>query len=228
MTEPTALAVSVPEFKHYSVVKLNVLNLSLCPASSAPDIINPATYTIINCTFTPSVPDLTMRLGPDRTSPIVGVARLPYWGANTFGIGDPESSSEGEGASSVVWEKMQRTSKWVHATYEFEWEWSDGERRKYEWRRTKLRVFDDQDDLELVERGRDAVALATYECGNLFRWKMRGDLKIRILHEERQDERDRWETVVALTAMSLVELARRRARARRSNGGGGGGGGGGG
>jgi hypothetical protein len=127
----------------------------------------------------------------------------------------------------MIWEKLQRVSNWVHANYEFQWEWLDGERRKYEWRRTKLRIWDDQDDLELIESGRDAVVLATYSCGNLFRWKKRGELNIRKLKGESEADLNRWEKVVVLTAMSLVELARRRARARRSSSGPCGGGGGG-
>jgi hypothetical protein len=181
-------------------------NLSLCPADS-----NNHTYYVTNSLNTLQTPDVVLHSGKDKTESVLGVARLRAWGPNPVGVGDPDAVGR-----EMVWEELRRVSTWTHARYHFEWDWSDGERRKYEWRRSKMQIFDNQDDLELVERGRETVVLATYKCVGLVRWKRKGFLRIRIVNEVGKVELERWETIVILTGVSLVELARRRAGPRRN------------
>ena len=194
------------EYKSYSVHNLDFQNITLHA-----DQNSPALYTIINSTFTCGIPSVSLHLGA-RTTPAIGAAHIPAWsGINTFGVRTPSNTA----VDGMVWEELRRTTTWTHATYAFEWTWGDGERRKYEWRRTSPPLLDDQSDLHLVELGREEVALAKYRRGAFFRWTVRARLDVRVIEDENEEEWERWETVVLLTVMTVVEMARRRARQRR-------------
>jgi hypothetical protein len=200
------------DFKVYNVLNTGLTgNLCLSLADSNGDI---PTYFVINSAITIRKPDIVLRSGRDKTGPVLGVGRLPLCSPNPIGVGDPDAVG-----TQMLWEELRRVSTWTHARYHFEWGWGDGERRKYEWRRTKMHWFNDQDDLALVERGRDDIVLARYECNGLIRWKRRGLLSIRIADGVGRAERERWEMTVILTGMSLIELARKRTRAWKTRSG---------
>lgn len=143
------------------------------------------------------------------------------WGKdNVFALGDPTSSLISP--RSLAWENMRRTSKWTHATYEFEYV-VEGRRGRFVWQRTRQAIFSDQPDLELREKeagkgGGEGRVLAAYKgCQGLIS-KKRGEFYIRRGREG--EVWGDWELVVLLTGLGIVEGARRRARRRRSGGGG--------
>ncbi|KFY73786.1 hypothetical protein V499_06143 [Pseudogymnoascus sp. VKM F-103] len=200
-----------PHYKTYSVHNLDMQNITLHANQDGP-----ALYTIINSTFTAGAHSVVLHAGP-RTTPPIGAANIStFKGTNQFGVRTGASTAL-EGMEGMAWEELRRTSSWTHGTYAFEWMWADGERRKYEWRRTSSPLMlDDQADMELVEKGREGMVLARYTRGALIRWTVRARLGVRILNSEGEDEWERWQTVVLLTVMTLVEMSRRRARQRKS------------
>lgn len=200
-----------PHYKTYSVHNLDMQNITLHANQDGP-----ALYTIINSTFTAGAHSVVLHAGP-RTRPPIGAANIStFKGTNQFGVLTGASTAL-EGMEGMVWEELRRTSSWTHGTYAFEWMWADGERRKYEWRRTSSPLMlDDQADMELVEKGREGMVLARYTRGALIRWTVRARLEVRILNSEGEEEWERWQMVVLLTVMTLVEMSRRRARQRKS------------
>lgn len=202
---------SDPHYKTYSVHNLDMQNITLHANQEGP-----ALYTVINSTFTASAHSVVLHDGP-RTTPPIGAANIStFKGTNQFGVRTGTGTAL-EGMEGMVWEELRRTSSWTHGTYGFEWGWADGERRKYEWRRTSSPLaLDDQADMELVEKGREGMVLARYTRGALLRWTVRARLEVRILSSEGEEEWERWQTVVLLTVMTLVEMSRRRARQRKS------------
>lgn len=117
----------------------------------------------------------------------------------------------------LAWENLRRTSKWTHATYEFEYV-VEGMRRRFVWQRTRQPVFADQPDLEMREVGGDVSGggkvLAVYKGCQGWVSKKRGEFYVR--RQEKEEVWGDWEIVVLLTGMGIVEGARRRARQRRS------------
>lgn len=202
---------SVDPYKTYSVHNLDMQNITLHANQDGP-----ALYTIINSTFTVGVPSVSLHAGL-RTTPPIGAANIStFKGKNQFGVRTGANTALA-GVEGMVWEELRRASTWTHGTYGFEWMWADGERRKYEWRRTSSALMlDDQADMELVEKGREGMVLAKYAKGNLIRWTVRARLAVRILNSEGEEEWERWHAVVLVTAMTLVEMSRRRARQRKN------------
>ncbi|OBT71559.1 hypothetical protein VF21_09573 [Pseudogymnoascus sp. 05NY08] len=198
-------------YKTYSVHNLDMQNITLHANQDGPVL-----YTIINSTFTAGTHSVVLHAGA-RTTPPIGAANIStFKGTNQFGVRTGASTAL-EGMEGMVWEELRRASSWTHGTYAFEWMWADGERRKYEWRRTSSPLMlDDQADMELVEKGREGMVLARYTRGALIRWTVRARLEVRILDSEGEEEWERWQTVVLLTVMTLVEMSRRRARQRKS------------
>jgi hypothetical protein len=128
-------------------------------------------FYINNSQWTPSKPSVTIH-SVSRTGPVLGVLNLLWSRDNVFAVGDPDASlgstseGEGDGVKSLNWENMRRTSKWTHATYEFEYRIEGGERKKYVWQRTRQMIFADQPDLELREKvkdGGEGRVLAAYK-----------------------------------------------------------------
>lgn len=132
-----------------------------------------------------------------------------------LGEGDVDG---GMGLRGMVWERLTKTSKWTHSIYEFEYKG-----RRYTWRRTKARPLGDQPDLELRENvestsGRGSPVLAVYKGCQGFFTKARGRFWVRKTagREEREEKAwNDWEIMVLLTALGIIEIARRLARARR-------------
>jgi hypothetical protein len=165
-----------------------------------------AIYFSEHHSWTPKVPDLVFHAGADKNGPVLGVGRFAWVGANTVGLGDPDSDP-----SSVVWEKLVGTSKWTHSEYKFEFPFGpDQKRTTFIWRRVKTKAFSDQGDMELVIEGKEDDVLADYiGFGVLESLKKRAKVTIK------NGQGEKWELMVWLTGLSLVELSRRRARARR-------------
>lgn len=220
---------SSPDFTCLTALNDRWVNISLVSRSSPSH--TPLFY-ISNSQFSPSKPSVTIH-STSKTGPVLGVLNLLWSRDNVFTLGDPDSAPDsgsglGEGRRGLEWENMRRTSRWTHATYEFEYqvEVESGkrrERKRFVWQRTRQMIFADQPDLELREKREDGGAgrvLAAYKgCQGLVS-KKRGEFYLR----RRQDGDEvwgDWETVVLLTGFGIIEGARRRARQRRSGGGGG-------
>lgn len=187
------------KFKELTVNRASPQNLRIL----SPDSEN-ALFFAANSWFTPCKPHITLHAGPDKSGPVLGVVYNAHSGPNTIGIGDPESN-----INSMVWERLTRTSKWTHSTYQFEFIFGEEGRTSFIWQRVNSNPFDDQGDMKLFEDGKPDVILARYEGAGVFRWKKRGRMLILDGHG------DAWELMVLLTGLALIELSRRRARQRR-------------
>jgi hypothetical protein len=187
------------QFKELIVNNASLQNLRIL----APDAETGLFY-VANSTFTLNGPHVTLYAGPDKLGPVLGVAYLGLTATNTVGIGDPKSN-----INSMVWERLSRTSKWTHSTYQFEFIFGEEGRKSFIWQRVRSNPFDDQGNMELFEDGKPGVILAKYESVGVFKWKNRGRMFII------DGYGDAWELMVLLTGLALVELSRRRARQRR-------------
>jgi hypothetical protein len=181
-------------FTEYVVYDAFITNLRICPL----DLTDAGHYYYVeHRSFLPHVPGVILRRGTDKQGQSLGVAHIPLAGANSFGIGDFEARP-----MDVVWEKMENAGFWTHMRYEFEHEMPSGERRAFNWIRTRNNLLDDQGDLVLVEEGREDLILAEYLGKGLLKWKKRGRLRIR----EIEAFGESWELVVLLTWASVVEV----------------------
>lgn len=188
-----------PKFKELIVHNATVQNLRIVEPGSGKGL-----FYVTNSTFTPNKPDVTLHAGPDKLGPVLGVAYTGITATNTIGIGDPENN-----INNVIWERLSRTSKWTHSTYQFECTFGEEGRKSFIWERVQSNPFDDQGNMELYEDGKPGVMLAKYESVGVFKWKNRGRLFIL------DGYGGAWELMVLLTGLALVELSRRRARQRR-------------
>lgn len=187
--------------KTYILYDHKVYDIKICPIDS--DV---ALYFSEHHSWTPKVPDLLLHRGEDKTGPVLGVGRFSWFGSETIGLGDPETDPNG-----VVWEKLASTGKWTHSKYKFEFPFgADQKRTSFIWRRVKTKAFSDQGDMELVVEGEDEVLADYVGFGVLESLKKRAKVTVK------DGLGERMELMLWLTALSLVELSRRRARARRS------------
>lgn len=182
------------KFTEYVVYDAFITNLRICPVHLT-DTGN--YYYVEHRSFLPHVPGVILRYGTDKQGKSIGAAHLPFSGANTFGIGDFESRPQ-----EMVWEKMHHAGFWTHMRYRFSHEARNGQRRTFNWIRTRNNIMDDQGDLVLVEEGREDLILAEYLGKGLLKWKKRGRLRIR----EAEPFGERWELVVLLTWASVLEV----------------------
>jgi hypothetical protein len=190
------------QFTDLALHNSNLTNLRLSPTGSEEPL-----YFVNNSPLRPNTPDITLHNGADDSAPIIGVARLTLSGANTIGIGD-FSQADTDGA--MVWETLQRTSRWSHATYQYESSFGGGpeSRIKFEWRRLN-RTFAGSYCLQLVDLSNSNTVLGAFITGHGMRIKTRGRLLIQKGHGQH------WERMALLTGLSYIELMRRRRRRRR-------------
>lgn len=184
------------DFAEYTVYDAFVTNLRVCPVDMGR---GGRYYYIEHRSFLPHVPGVVLREGTDKKGRCLGAAHIPLTGANTFGLGDFVQNPQGTG-----WEKLGHKGFWTHMRYEFCHEVPSGQRRTFNWIRTRNNVLDDQGDLVLVEAGREDLVLAEYLGRGLLKWKKRGRLRIR----EAAVFGDKWERVVLLTWASVIEVSR--------------------
>jgi hypothetical protein len=191
------------QFKHLTFHNSRLVNLRISLSDSDATL-----FYVDNSQVKPSVkssiPDITLYDGADKNAPVLGVVHLTLAGANTIGLGNPDA-----GIRAMIWERLERTSKWTHGSYQFE-SWFDGPetRTKFTWRRTSRTPITGAYTLQLIEESKPDVVLAAYGTAQGMRIKTRGRLMIRMGHGEL------WERMVLLTALSIIELNRRRIRHR--------------
>ena len=190
------------QFTDLALHNTNLINIRLCFTGS-----EETAYYVSNSTFKPGTPDITVYNGPDKNAPIIAVSHLTISSTNTVGVGD---YSESDVKSPMVWETLQRTSKWNHSKYQYDFSFGGGleTRTKFEWRRVK-KTMSFGYCLQLVELSNPDVVLGAFIPGSGMRVKIRGRILVRKGYGEA------WERMAVLTGLALVELARRRARARK-------------
>lgn len=190
------------QFTDLTLHNSNLLNLLAYPTGTEEPL-----YFVNNSTLKTSTPDITLHNGADDSAPIIGVARLALSGPNTIGIGE---FSQEDTHSTMVWETLQRTSRWSHATYQYESAFGGGpeSRIKFEWRRLN-RTLSGSYCLQLIDLSNPKIVLGAFIPGHGMRVKVRGRLLIQKGHGEH------WERMALLTGLSYIELARRRRRRRR-------------
>lgn len=157
-------------------------------------------------------PSILLHAGHSKSDPIVGVAKLGSQRAmfNTIGIGNPDLLlEEGDDKSErMIWERLQRMKKWDFRWYEIEFAG-----QVYTWRRTEDRWPKFLKDMELrVGREEDGVLIAVWKGSTRMNVK-RGSFFIRRKEEGRDEsEWKRFEAVVLLTGLAIIEGYRRRSR----------------
>lgn len=188
-------------FTEYTIYNAFLTNLRICPVD-----LSGSLYYVEHRSFMPTIPGVILHSGHDKSGPSLGVAHLPFAGANQIGIGDVDTNP-----SAVVWEKFAKQTTWTHMRYAFEHTLPNGERRRFLWIRTRNMVLDDQGDLVLVEEAREDLIFAEYLGKGIVKWKKRGRLRVRVVEAFGES----WEVLVLLSWAAVVELSRRRARQRR-------------
>ena len=114
-------------------------------------------------------PQILLRAGDSKSSPIVAAARLHVTSRNIqLGLGDP--------AGSIVWEDMRREKlRLVRSDYEFDTSHGDekGVKRSYSWAREKVSmrtVYKCVDDAGAV--------VASMSSGGMFNWQKGGEIEV--------------------------------------------------
>lgn len=173
-----------------------------------------------------SKPSIKLHHGNSKSGPVLGVVKIGLSGEQAIGIGDPDAIWEdgGSKADRITWERLCKASKFSYMTYRFEYESGDTERRErrtFTWRKVKREPFwNVQRDMELrVGAGEggdgDGEVLAVWKRTD---WKnmKRGVFFIRRREAGEEEgmgdgnETKRWELMVLLTALGIVEAATRR------------------
>jgi len=164
-------------------------------------------YYVNNSSIMPGTPDITVYNGPDKKAPVIAVSHLTISRRHTVGVGD---YSESDFQNPMLWETLQRASRWKHSKYHYEFCFGGGleTRTKFEWNRVK-RKFTGGYCLQLIELSNPAVVLGAFIPGPGMRVKIKGRLLVRKGYGEA------WERMAILTGLALVELTRRRVRARK-------------
>jgi hypothetical protein len=164
-------------------------------------------------------PDVMIHRGNSNAGAVLGVVRLGLR-EDAIGIGDPDALlEEGNVDKRMVWERLLRANKWNHKIYEFEYEngVGGGARTKFTWRWTNPWFLRVPRDLELrvgSPADGEGELVARFRKTD-WRFIKRGSLFIRRGYgddggEQREEQRKKWELVVLLTALGIIEgLARR-------------------
>jgi hypothetical protein len=164
-------------------------------------------------------PDVMLHHGDSNAGAVLGVVRLGLR-EYAIGIGDPDALlEEGNAEERVVWERLLRANKWDHKIYEFEYEngAGGGPRTKFTWRWTNPWFLRVPRDLELrvgSPADGEGELVARFRKTD-WRFIKRGSLFIKRRYgddggEQGEEQRKRWELVVLLTALGIIEGVARR------------------
>lgn len=166
-------------------------------------------------TITKKKPDVVIHGGDNKSGPVLGVVRLGLR-EHTIGLGDPDALiEEGNVGERVIWERMRRTNRWNYKSYEFDFESgrSGGERTTYTWKWTNRGMLGMARDMELRagSPGDEQGELVAVYSRTTWKNVKRGTFSISRKFGGDGDERGKkWELVVLLTALGILELATRR------------------
>lgn len=165
-------------------------------------------------------PELELHLGRDKSGPIVGCAKL-HLNANEMCIGDYSRVLE-EGdhvAERAIWESLvKQKEKFRYGIYEFEYgSGSDGvgsigERCKYTWRRTKSQWGGAMREWELRAGARSIEGGELLAVWKREGWKgfKKGRLFVKDRFESAEREKQKWEIMVVMSLMVIIEAYIRR------------------
>ena len=179
-------------------------------------------YYIDNSSFTPSKPDVTLSMGSEKGGQVLGVCRWTnmYSKNLMIGIGDP-------GSNDTLWEEM-KTQNYIHPEYKWNVTLPTGERHTFAWLRIRgADVKAESSDANSVSNKNFKLvdysdpqreALAVFASNRYKSWKKLGKFIIKVDGCER-GWGEKWELMVLLSALGLIEMSRRRGRNRRSQGG---------
>ena len=163
-----------------------------------------AMYFVNNSMINPNKPDVTVRAGPGKEGEIVGVCRMRF-GLFTYhiGLGDPDDAS-------TEWEDMK-----VHGAFKTRhWEFSmpvvegSSKRHTFTWKRTHDKTLGASPSLKnrkLIDEDTKEV-VAVYLKNKVKGWKKMGKS---ILFK---DYGPKWELMVLVTCLGLIERQRRKRR----------------
>jgi hypothetical protein len=167
-------------------------------------------------TLSKKKPDIIIHSGGSKSGPVLGVVRLGLR-EYAIGLGDPDALlEEGDRNERVVWECLRRSNKWNHKAYEFEWDHGvgGGERTNYKWQWTSRGFLGVHSDLELrvsSPDSREGDIVVLYKRAN-WRHPKRGSFFIKRGFGNGEKEAKKWELMVLLTALGIIEGLVRRSR----------------
>jgi hypothetical protein len=154
-----------------------------------------------------SAPDVVLRQGVDKQSPIIAVARFRYSQDLKLGLGNSDASE-----NDMIWEDLKNatTGRLGHSKYRFEMT-IDHQRRSFLWQRTR----DSADGVHGIDKATDSnfrlvdeatgEVLAVY-LDNVYKsWRKTGKLQFK------GDLGKDWEIMVLIGCLGLCEKKRRRA-----------------
>ncbi|PGG99516.1 hypothetical protein GX51_06256 [Blastomyces parvus] len=184
-------------------------------------------YHVQNSYFTPGTPDMTLHAGPDQSGPILGRCKFVLFSTCTkIGLGTSEED--------MIWEDLTRVSK-DHSRYRYEIDFGtdigDGNiagptalsaarphvrRRAFLWKRTHSVGVEDSkpskfspSNYKLVDEETGEV-VAAFANNGIKSWKKKGKLEILNKDELFGDAGKRFELMVLMGALAVMERERRR------------------
>ncbi|KAE9364311.1 hypothetical protein N431DRAFT_496844 [Stipitochalara longipes BDJ] len=182
--------------------------------ASAPEI---SVYAIKVRGITHGLPHIELHLGQDLNSPIAAVGRMHL---RNHGFGIPLLPDEQiNGTANVVtkdsineelmtWENLNRVTRWSEKVYGFEWG-VGSERKTYTWIRTKpsgMRNGLDMKELELRVGGREEAEKGSECVAKWIKGKGFKTLKKGSLFVKKGGKDQRWESVVMITFLIILEI----------------------
>jgi hypothetical protein len=175
--------------------------------------------------FARGKPSVTLYPTPTQDSAPLGIVKLNFWKtfARKHEIGFCAKVNEedvGTSDSEMEWVKMLRVNKLNFCKFEFEY---NG--KSYIWNTLRAGYQGDRPDLELREKETDGVGetlLASYN-GERRKGKMKTRRGVFYLRgkswsEARELKLEKWELVVLLTGLGVVECVAREAARRKTAG----------
>jgi len=181
--------------------------------ASAPEL---SVYSIKVRGITHGLPHIELHLGQDLNSPITAVGRI-HLRNHGFGVPPPLGEQtdfpnlamkNGMNEELMTWENLNRVTRWSEKVYGFEWGVGN-QRKSYTWIRTKptgMKNGLDMKELELRVGGREEAEkggeiVAKWIKGNGFKTLKRGSLFVK-----KGVEDERWESVVMITFLIILEI----------------------
>lgn len=174
-----------------------------------------AMYYVDNSMVNPNKADVTVREGPGKKGKVVGACRMRFgFGNYHISLGDPDEVN-------TEWVDMKRHGAFKTRYWEFSMTITEDslKRHTFTWKRTHDKTLGASSSLKnkkLVDEDTKEV-VAIYLSNNLKSWKKMG--KFIIL----KDYGPKWDVMVLVSLLGLIEKQRRKRRSAMFPGGAGGG-----
>lgn len=204
----TETAVSTKPTKEYSFFNsTSHLDILIVPGAKSAKDTNPekdAIYFVDNSMINPGKADVTVRAGSGKGGNIVGVCRMRFgFGTYNIGLGDPDHTD-------TEWEAMKRHGAFKTRRWEFSMPVAEGsfKRHTFTWKRTHDKSVGATHSLrnkKLIDEETKEV-VAVYLTNHLKSWKKMGKLIVL------RDYGEKWELMVLISLLGLIERQRRKRR----------------